>query len=86
VRFKTKTKTLVDIARAQDAEVGDGTTTVVVLAGEFLKEAKQFIEEGVNPQVIIKGYRKACQLAINRVKEIAFKVEPKEKRYYTAGL
>ena len=44
-------KTLVDIATSQDAEVGDGTTTVTILAGELLKEAKQFVEEGVHPQV-----------------------------------
>jgi T-complex protein 1 subunit eta len=40
-------KTLVDIAQSQDDEVGDGTTSVVMLAGELLKEAKQFIEEGL---------------------------------------
>ncbi|CAG8553322.1 367_t:CDS:10 [Acaulospora morrowiae] len=68
-------KTLVDIARSQDAEVGDGTTSVVLLAGEFLKEVKGYIEEGVSPHVIIKGYRKAAQLAINKVKEIAVKIE-----------
>lgn len=55
-------KTLVDIARAQDAEVGDGTTSIVLLCGELLKECKGFIEEGVSPHVIIKGYRKACQM------------------------
>ncbi|RIA97734.1 chaperonin Cpn60/TCP-1 family [Glomus cerebriforme] len=68
-------KTLVDIARSQDAEVGDGTTSVVLLAGELLKEVKGYIEDGVNPQVIIKGYRKAAQLAINKIKEIAVKIE-----------
>ncbi|KAM0788952.1 T-complex protein 1 subunit eta [Microbotryomycetes sp. NB124-2] len=68
-------KTLVDIARAQDAEVGDGTTSVVLLAAELLRESKSFIEDGVSPHVIIKGYRKAAQLAINRVKEIAVTIE-----------
>ncbi|CAG8438941.1 9910_t:CDS:10 [Funneliformis mosseae] len=68
-------KTLVDIARSQDAEVGDGTTSVVLLAGELLKEVKGYIEEGVSPHVIIKGYRKAAQLAINKIKEIAIKIE-----------
>jgi chaperonin GroEL (HSP60 family) len=55
-------KTLVDIARSQDAEVGDGTTSVVLLAGELLKEVKGYIEEGVSPHVIIKGYRQAARL------------------------
>jgi T-complex protein 1 subunit eta len=55
-------KTLVDIARAQDAEVGDGTTSVVLLCAELLKQCKPYIEEGVSPHVIIKGYRKACEM------------------------
>jgi T-complex protein 1 subunit eta len=55
-------KTLVDIALSQDAEVGDGTTSVVLLAGELLKEIKSYIEEGVSPHVIIKGYRQAARL------------------------
>ena len=52
-------RTLVDIAVAQDNEVGDGTTSVVLLAAEFLKEAKQFIEDGVHPQLIIAAFRTA---------------------------
>ena len=68
-------KALVDIARSQDNEVGDGTTTVVVLAGEFLKEVRSFIEEGVSPRVIIRGYREAGRLAVEKVKEIAVKIE-----------
>jgi len=76
-------KTLVDIAKSQDAEVGDGTTSVVVLAGELLKEAKAFIEEGVHSQTIVRGYRQACELAKKRLKEIAVNLEGKsseEKR------
>ncbi|CAE6401093.1 unnamed protein product [Rhizoctonia solani] len=63
-------KTLVDIARAQDAEVGDGTTSVVLLAAQILKESRSYIEEGVSPHIIIKGLRKAAQLAIDRIKEV----------------
>ena len=48
-------KTLVDISLSQDAEVGDGTTSVVLIAGELLKRAKQFIEDGVHAQTIIKA-------------------------------
>lgn len=61
---------MVDIAKSQDAEVGDGTTSgldmfptlclVVVLAAEFLKRAKPFIEDGVHPQLIIRAYSRAC--------------------------
>lgn len=64
-------RTLVDIARAQDAEVGDGTTSVVLLAGELLRQARQFVEECVPVQVIIRGFRRAAEIAVERVKEIA---------------
>ncbi|KAH8510291.1 hypothetical protein H0E87_008007 [Populus deltoides] len=70
-------KILVDIAKSQDSEVGDGTTTVVLLAGEFLKEAKPFVEEGVHPQNLIRSYRTACNLAIEKVKELAVSIEGK---------
>jgi T-complex protein 1 subunit eta len=75
-------KAIVDIARSQDAEVGDGTTSVVLLAGELLKEAKPFIEEGVPPQVIIQGFRKASQLATNKIKEIAITVERSNEKEF----
>ena len=55
-------KTLVDIAVAQDNEVGDGTTSVVVLAAEFLKQSKMFIEDGVHPQIIIRSFRRAQKI------------------------
>jgi len=55
-------KTLVDIARAQDAEVGDGTTSVVLLAGQLLKEIRGYVEEGVSPHIIMKGFQKASRL------------------------
>lgn len=61
---------LVDIARSQDAEVGDGTTSVVVLAGEILKEIKDHVEQGVSTQIIIKGLRRASAMAVNKIKEI----------------
>ena len=60
-------RTLVDIARAQDAEVGDGTTSVVLLAAQFLKEVRNYIEEGVSPHIIMKGFRQASQLVCLRV-------------------
>lgn len=76
-------KTLVDIARSQDAEVGDGTTSVVILAGEFLKHCKPFVEEGVHPRVIIKSIRRATQLAVEKLKELSVQIgkdNVKEKR------
>merc|ERR1719324_1620581 len=62
--------TLVDIARSQDAEVGDGTTTVTVLAGELLKECKTFVEDGVHPQVIARAFRQASEYALQALEEV----------------
>jgi T-complex protein 1 subunit eta len=71
---------LVDIARSQDAEVGDGTTSVVVLAGEILKEVKEHVEQGVSSQIIIKGLRRASQMAVNKIKEIAVSTNEANQR------
>ncbi|KAK9362943.1 chaperonin Cpn60/TCP-1 family [Lipomyces starkeyi] len=68
-------KVLVDISRSQDAEVGDGTTSVTILAGELLRESKAFVEEGVSTHIITKGYRKAAQLAVNKIKELAVHID-----------
>ena len=72
-------KTLVDIAKSQVAEVGDGTTSVVILAGEFLKQCKSFVEEVVHPRVIIKSFRRATQLAIDKIKELSVGVAKENK-------
>lgn len=71
---------LTDIARSQDAEVGDGTTSVVVLAGEILKEVKNHVEEGVSSQTIIKGLRRASAMAVNKIQEIAVNTSEGNKR------
>ena len=76
-------KSLADVAKSQDNEVGDGTTSVMILAGELLKEAKQFIEDGMSPQVIINGYWTALIAAREKLAEIAVKIDDKsdeEKR------
>merc|ERR1719253_924615 len=64
-------KKLVDISMSQDAEVGDGTTSVVLLAVEILSQMKPFIEEGVHPQIIIRHIRSAASLAVARVRSLA---------------
>ncbi len=56
-------KMVVEVAESQDDEVGDGTTTVVVLAGEFLKHAEDLIEQNIHPSVIAKGFRMASEEA-----------------------
>lgn len=76
-------KTLVDIAQAQDAEVGDGTTTVVLLAAEILKMSKEFINDGMHSQVIIRGIRKGLRIILNHLNTIAVTIsdaEPEKKR------
>ena len=73
-------KTLVDIAKSQDNEVGDGTTSVTLFAGELLNQSKQFIEEGMHPSVIIKGYRMAMAKAVERVRECSIKIADQEGR------
>jgi len=79
-------KTLVDIAKSQDAEVGDGTTSVVILAGEFLKQCKPFVEEGVHPRIIIRSFRKATALALSRIEEIAVKIDKNNPTEYRSLL
>jgi len=70
--------TLVDIAKSQDNEVGDGTTSVVIMAGELLKEAKPFIEEGMHAQIVVKGYRIALNECLKRLREISVKIADKD--------
>ena len=73
-------KTLVDIARSQDNEVGDGTTTVTLLAGELMKESKGFIDEGMHPQIIVKGLREALRLALLKLQELAITIDAKSEK------
>ncbi|CAI6352939.1 unnamed protein product [Macrosiphum euphorbiae] len=58
-------KSFIEIARTQDEEVGDGTTSVVVLAGEILGVAEQFLEQKIHPTVIIKAYRQVLEDMLN---------------------
>jgi len=74
-------KLLVEVAKAMDAEVGDGTTTAVVLAGKLLEEAEKLLDEGIHPTIIISGYKKAADYAMQVADEIAkpINVEDKEE-------
>ena len=72
-------KMMVEVSKTQDTEVGDGTTTVVVLAGELLGKASDLMEKKVHPIVIIDGYRDAQEQALKILDEIAIKVKPKDK-------
>ena len=68
-------KMLVEVAKAQDAEVGDGTTTVVVLAGELLKKAEDLLLQNIHPTIIIDGYRKALEYVMNEIDRLAIKLD-----------
>ena len=72
-------KIMVDIAKTQDKEVGDGTTTVVVLAGELLKGAGELLEQGIHPTTIINGYKMAADKAKEILLENAKKVERRRR-------
>ncbi|RLG62275.1 thermosome subunit, partial [archaeon] len=72
-------KMMVEVAKAQDDEVGDGTTTVVVLCGELLGKAEELIEKNVHPTIIIDGYRKAAEEALKVLDEIAVRVDARDR-------
>jgi len=67
-------KLIVEVAKTQEEEVGDGTTTAVVIAGELLKNAEELLDMGVHPTVIAEGYRKAADRALKELDEIAEKI------------
>ena len=69
-------KMMVEIAKTQDDEVGDGTTTAVVIAGELLKRAEDLLDQDVHPTVIAHGYRMAAEKAQSILDEIAIAVKP----------
>jgi len=64
-------KMLIEAAKTQDKEVGDGTTTVAVLAGELLKKAEVLLDQKVHPTMIVQGYRLAAEKAVQIVKSIS---------------
>jgi len=71
-------KMLVEVAKAQDEECGDGTTTAVILAGELLRKASELVESNVHPTVVAEGYRKAAGRAVEELEDISIPVEPIE--------
>jgi thermosome len=68
-------KMMVEISKTQDDMVGDGTTTTVVLAGELLKKAEELLDQNIHPTLIVSGYRKAVQKAIETINKVAVPVD-----------
>jgi thermosome len=76
-------KMLVEISKTTDNEVGDGTTSVVVLAGALLENAEELIDQGVHPTIIVDGYRKAGKKAKQFLEEIADTISANDKNILT---
>ena len=72
-------KMMVQVAKAQDKEVGDGTTTAVIIAGELLKRAEELLEKKIHPTVVIHGYKLAAEKSLEILKNIAIKIDPKDR-------
>ncbi|MCW4045962.1 MAG: thermosome subunit beta [Candidatus Bathyarchaeota archaeon] len=73
-------KMMVEIAKTQDDMVGDGTTTAVVLASELLKKAEELLDQNIHPTIIVSGYRKAAQKAIEIIGKNAQPVDIEDKK------
>jgi len=68
-------KMMVEVAKTQDDMVGDGTTTSVILAGELLQKAEDLLEQNIHPTIIVQGYRKAVEKAIEALAKLAIKID-----------
>ena len=68
-------KMVVEVAKTQDEEVGDGTTSAAVVAGELLKKAEDLIEQEIHPTIIASGYRLAAEKAVEVLNSLAMTVE-----------
>ncbi len=73
-------KLLIELAKAVDAEVGDGTTSVVVLAGKLLEHAQTLLDEGIHPTIIIEGFELAKRKALEIIDKIAVSVNPRDEK------
>jgi thermosome len=73
-------KMMVEIAKTQDDMVGDGTTTAVVLTGELLKKAEELLDQNIHPTVLVSGYRKASQKAMELLAQRGIPVEIDDKK------
>src|SRR3989441_11376638 len=71
-------KMLVEVSKTQDNEVGDGTTTAVLLSGELLERAEKLLDKDVHPTVIVDGYKKAAEKAIEILDKLSFPVTEKD--------
>ncbi|MEA2090524.1 MAG: thermosome subunit beta [Thermoproteota archaeon] len=73
-------KMMVEIAKTQDDMVGDGTTTAVILAGELLRKAEELLNQNIHPTLIVSGYRKAVQRALQCINKIGTTVNLEDRK------
>src|SRR5512147_533445 len=74
-------KMMVEVAKTQDKEAGDGTTSSVIVAGELLNRAEELIDKNIHPTVIIEGYKLAAEKALEVLEKIAIQVDLKKPDY-----
>src|SRR5579885_158832 len=74
-------KMMVEISKATDNEVGDGTTSTVVLAGALLEKAEELVTKNVHPTLVVDGFKKASEKAIEVLRQIATVIDPTDKKY-----
>ncbi len=74
-------KMMVEVAKTQDDEAGDGTTTAVIISGALLEKAEELVGKNVHPTIIIDGYKKASEKALENLEKIAISVDLSSKEY-----
>jgi T-complex protein 1 subunit gamma len=72
-------KSMLELARSQDEEVGDGTTSVIILAGEMLVVAEPFLQRNMHPTVIVRAYSRALEYALQQAEKMSTKVDLQNK-------
>ena len=73
-------KMVIEVAHTQDDEVGDGTTTAVILVGAMMEQAESMLEQGIHPTVIAEGYRMGMEKALEIVNSLSLKVDPTDRK------
>ena len=74
-------KMMVEVAKTQDNEAGDGTTSAVIIAGELLAKAEELLDKNVHPTIVIDGYRMAAEKALETLEKIAIPIDLKSSDY-----
>ena len=76
-------KSMIELARAQDEEVGDGTTSVIILAGEMLAVAEPFLHKEIHPTIIVNSYYKALEDAIRISDNLSWRIDTENKNAFS---